>query len=149
MTAEETYQILKQFFETRPVVATALAPLQSGVEIALEVAGLPMTLKKSTDGKLELLQREAQKPDVAFSFDALTAQRLAQEKSEDIGDWGILIFREILAGHIRARFPGPIWNILRRGYIPVVMSGGSRLRGWMAEHGYIDITKIVRKLKRE
>jgi hypothetical protein len=83
-----------------------------------------------------------------FSLDALTAQRLAAMESHDVGDWGVMIFREILAGHIQVKFPGSLWNLLRRGYVGVVLSGGQTLRQWLMANGYTDITKILRQLKK-
>ena len=148
MTAEDTFLMLKEFFENRPVSQKALSPLKAGVEIGVVVVNVQGALTKNTEGAVQFLAREALAPDVVFSLDALTAQRLALLPSEDLGEWGVHILREVLAGHIKVKFPGSVWNLLTRGYIQILYSGGTQVRSWLSENGFTDIPKLLRKLKK-
>jgi len=146
--AETSFLTLKNFFETRTAVAGALKFLDPGVEIAVVIGDSVDCALMIRDGKPLLERRAAVNPDVVFSVRPETVELLNEKTKDDIGDIGVNILKEMVAGHISVRLEANVLDLLRRGYLRVVQAGGPAMSEFLSQHGVGGVSSIVNTFKK-
>lgn len=150
MSADESFATLKNYFETKPAAAQALSALRNGVEIGVVIGDMVECALFQRDGVPHLERRPAVKPDIVFQVKPESVHILAQQPSEDIGDIGVSILKEVLAGNINIKVPGSFFNIMRNGYLDIMKKGGRKFWEFLASKGLTSLTKVtgaIRKMK--
>jgi hypothetical protein len=95
-------------------------------------------------------KRPAKDPDVIFHILPESVETLNTRTKDEIGDIGVNILREVLAGNITIKVPGRFMNLLSRGYLDMIKQGGAPVMSFLAHHGLASIAKItaaIRKMK--
>jgi len=124
MSAEESFLTLKNFFETRQAAKQALSLIDESAEIGIVIGDTVECALFQRDGQPIVEQRAAMKPDVVFSIKPESVIVLNDRTKDEIGDIGVNILKEILAGNISIKITGNLFNLLRRGYVNVAKAGG-------------------------
>jgi hypothetical protein len=150
MTAQESFQTLKSFFESRNASRQALKSLKEGVEIGVVIGG-SVDCALFRRGEQPVVEaRSAENPDVIFHIQPESVEILSSQTKDEIADIGINIIREVLAGNIAIKVPGRFLNLLSNGYLDIVKQGGAPVMSYLAHHGLASIAKItatIRKMK--
>lgn len=142
MDNQQGFEQLRDFFENRPASKVAADSLSDGVEIQIEINGsLTSAFSKKLD-KPALEMRSAISPDFIFQINSNAIQQLVDHKGDDIGEIGIILAKAYLAKNIRIKFVGTVWNVLTKGYLGVIKSGGPSFLKFLASHGLSGISKI-------
>jgi hypothetical protein len=148
MSAEDSFQTLKRFFETRKAAGQALKAIKEGVEIGI-VIGDVVECAVFRRGETPVIEhRAAQNPDVVFHIRPESVTILDERTKDEIGDIGVNVLKEVLAGNIRIKVPGRFLNLLSRGYLDMIRQGGTPVMGFLAQHGLASVSKITTAIKR-
>ena len=150
MSEDETYQTLKAYLETEEVAHQALRHLKEGVEVAVVIGERVEAAVGWRDAKVYVERRAAHKPDVLFHVVPETVYVLKNTRVHDVGDFGVAVFKEILAGNIRVKFPGSLLSFSRNGYLNILKEGGQKVMDFLAEKGLtglLKIQKVIAKIK--
>lgn len=147
MSAEDAFLTLKRFFESRQAARTAMSTVQEGVEIGIVIGDtIDCALFRQDDSPV-VEQRPAKNPDVVFHIRPESVYVLANGTQDDIGEIGVNILKEVLAGSIQIRVPGRLMNIINRGYLDMIRKGGKPVTAYLARHGFSSVPKIVNTIK--
>jgi hypothetical protein len=142
MSDQQAFEELKDFFENREVSRLASNPLAQRVEIGIILnERFNCTFFKDGD-KARFEAREAKKPDVIFYMKPEAVKSLVESKSEDIGELGILVVKNYLAGSIRLKVKGSMISLLTNGYLGVIKAGGMSFAKFLASHGVSGLGRI-------
>jgi hypothetical protein len=147
MTVDDSYEVLSQFFRERRAPKRALAALREGVEIGIQIGGQLECAVFRREDDIYVERREAIHPDFVFSLTPETVIVLAQQTTDDIGNIGLAIFKEMLAGSVQVKMPSGLFWVLRNGYLEVVATGGPAVAAYLAQVGLNSPTRIIRFLK--
>jgi hypothetical protein len=148
MTADHAFQTLKSFFETRNAARQALGSLKEGVEIGVVIGG-SVECALFRQGESPVVEnRPAHKPDVVFQIRPESVYVLSQSTKDEIGDVGVAVLKEVLAGNIKIQVPGGIFNLMSRGYLDIIRKGGAPVAAFLARHGFSSVSKIISAIKR-
>ena len=143
MADQQAFELLKEFFEHRPVCARAAAPLSSKVEIGIVInKNIECAFFRGPDNKPRFEARPAKSPDVVFFIQPDAVKQLVAVESDDIGEFGIHIAKLYLAGTVRFKVHGSLISFVTGGYIGVLKEGGSSFMKFLAQHGLVGLTKI-------
>ena len=145
--AETSFLTLKNFFETRAAVEKALHLLDPDVEISIVIGESVDCALMVRDGKPVLERRAAKNPDVVFSIRPETVELLNERTKDDIGDIGVNILKEMVAGHLSVRVEANVLDLLRRGYLRVLSAGGPAVTAFLGRHGF-DVSNIMSTIKK-
>jgi hypothetical protein len=147
MSADHAFDTLKDFFITRQASRQALRTLKEGVEISVVIDhSLECAVFRLGDDP-QVERRAARSPDVEFHLRPETVYVLADQTKDEIGEIGIAIFKEVLAGNIQVRVPGQILNVVRNGYFEMMKQGGTPLASMMSRYGVGNVPKIISIIK--
>ncbi len=146
--SETSFLTLKNFFETRASVEKALRLLEADVEIGIVIGESIECALTVREGKPHLERRAARSPDVVFSLRPETVELLNERTKDDIGDIGVNILKEMVAGNLSVRVEANVLDLLRRGYLRVVNSGGPVVTGFLARHGLNNVSNIMSTIKK-
>lgn len=146
MSAEEAFQTLKSFFETRQSARQAMGAIKEGIEISVVIGGTVDCALFRQGHQPVVEARAARNPDVVFQIRPESVYVLNQTKDE-IGDVGVNILKEVLAGNISVKVPGKFLNIISRGYLDMIRQGGAPVAGYLARHGFGSVPKIISTIK--
>ena len=146
--AEKSFLTLKNFFESRASVAQALRLLESGVEIGVVIGDSIDCALAVRDGKPQLERRPARSPDVTFSIRPETVELLSERTQDDLGDIGVNLMKEMLAGNVSMRVDANVLDLLRRGYLRVATAGGPAVYAFLDRHGLTNVSGIVSTIKK-
>lgn len=143
MTSDDAFILLKSFFSERESSRLALGKLREKVEIGVEIGGMVSCaiFRQGTEVLVE--RREALRPDFIFKLDPETVTILAHQTRDDIGEIGLAIIKEMLAGSIHVKMPGGILSVLRNGYLEVIFSGGAPVSKMLSQIGLSSPAKLV------
>lgn len=147
MTVDDSYEVLNQFFRERRAPKRALAALREGIEIGIQIGGQLECAVFRREDDIYLERRGAIQPDFIFSLKPETVIVLAQQTTDDIGNIGLAIFKEMLAGSVQVKMPGGLFSVLRNGYLEVVATGGPAVATYLAQIGLNSPTRVIRFLK--
>lgn len=148
MSTEDAFTTLKNYFEARPAARQALSALREGVEISVIIGGVIDCALFQQNGQPIVEKRVANAPDVVFKIRPETVYVLNNQPSEDIGDVGVAILKEMLAGNVSVSVPGSIFNIIKNGYLEIIRRGGARVSTFLATRGFSSVTKIIGLVKK-
>jgi hypothetical protein len=147
MTVDDSYEVLCLFFQERQAPRRALAALREGVEIGIKIGGQLECAVFRRQSDIYVERRKAADPDFIFSLNPETVIVLAQQTTDDIGNIGLAIFKEMLAGSVQVKMPGGLFSVLRNGYLEVVATGGPAVAAYLAQVGLNSPTRVIRFLK--
>lgn len=147
MTADHAFQTLKSFFETRNAARQALSSIKEGAEIGIVIGDTVDCALFRRDESPVIEARAAVKPDVVFNIKPESVYVLSQTTKDEIGDIGVAVLKEILAGHIKVRVPGGVFNLMRGGYLSMIQKGGAPVAAFLTRHGFGSVSKIVSVIK--
>ncbi|HEX4923345.1 MAG TPA: hypothetical protein VFV50_04635 [Bdellovibrionales bacterium] len=142
-----TFEKLKQYLESRPAAQRALVHLRRGVEISIVIGHQIECTLYNDNGKPTLEKRPAKNHDVVFYIKPESIEVLAQNPGEDVGELGILVLKEYLAGGVRIAVVGSVFNIMKNGYLNIVKEGGATFAKFLANYGLTNATKIISVIK--
>ncbi len=142
MSDQQAFEELKVFFENRAVCRQAADSLRQNVEIGIVInESLQCTFfKEGENPRFEA--RQAKKPDVVFYMKPEAIKSLTESTSDDIGEIGITVTKNYLAGSIRINVKGSMISLLTNGYLGVIKSGGLSFAKFLASHGVTGLGKI-------
>ena len=150
MSAQESFETLKSFFETRHAARQAMSAIKEGVEIGIVIGdSVDCALFRRGDQPV-VEKRAADKPDIVFLIKPESVYILSHGSKDEIGDIGVNVLKEMLAGNIRVQMPGKFLNLLSRGYLDMLRQGGAPVMAFLARHGLTNVAKItaaIRKIK--
>jgi len=148
MTAEDSFQTLKNFFETRNASRQAMKTIKEGVEIGIVIGDLVDCALFRQGDQPVVEQRPAREPDVIFHIRPESVEVLNTRTRDEIGDIGVNILKEVLAGNISIKVPGRFMNLLSRGYLDMIKQGGAPVMSFLAHHGLASVAKITAAIRR-
>lgn len=148
MTAEDSFQTLKNFFETRNASRQAMRTIKEGVEIGIVIGDLVDCALFRQGDQPVVEQRPAREPDVIFHIRPESVEVLNTRTKDEIGDIGVNILKEVLAGNISIKVPGRFMNLLSRGYLDMIKQGGAPVMSFLAHHGLASVAKITAAIRR-
>jgi hypothetical protein len=147
MTAHESFLTLKSFFETRQAAKQAIGAIKEGVEIGV-VIGETVECAVFRQGTQPIVEeRAAKSPDVVFHIRPESVEILSHKTKDEIGDIGVNVLKEVLAGNIKIKVPGKILNLMSRGYLDMIKQGGAPVAGFLARNGLANVSKIVSTIR--
>lgn len=147
MTVDNSFEVLCQFFRERRAPKRALAALREGVEIGIRIGGQLECAVFRREDEIFVERREAIHPDFIFSVNPETVIILAQQTTDDIGNIGLAVFKEMLTGSVHVTMPGGLFSVLRNGYLEVVATGGPAVAAYLAQVGLNSPTRVIHFLK--
>lgn len=122
--------------------------IKEGVEIGI-VIGETVDCALFRKGEEPVIEkRPAVKPDVVFYIKPESVYVLNSQAKDEIGEIGVSVLKEVLAGNISIKVPGKILNLLSRGYLDMLRQGGAPVMAFLARHGLTNITKITSAIKK-
>ena len=122
--------------------------IKEGVEIGI-VIGETVDCALFRKGEEAIIEkRAAVKPDVVFHIKPESVYVLNGQTKDEIGEIGVNVLKEILAGNISIKVPGKILNLLSRGYLDMLRQGGAPVMAFLARHGLTNVTKITSAIKK-
>jgi hypothetical protein len=127
VTAEESFQTLKHFFETRRAAEQALRYLNPDVEIAITIGDSVECALFYQDGKPRLEQRAPKNADVLFSVKPETVVVLNERTKDDIADIATNVLKEMVAGNVSMKLLGNPLKLLKNGYLEMIKLSGANL----------------------
>lgn len=127
MSAENSFQTLKLFFETRRAPEQALRYLNPAVEIGILIGDSVECALFTQNGKPKLEARPAQNADFIFSIKPETVVVLAERTRDEIGDIAGNVLKEMLAGNVSLRLISSPLKLLKNGYLEMIRLAGSNL----------------------
>ena len=148
MSADEAFQTLKTFFETRQAAKQAMNAIQEGVEIGVVIGGSVECALFRQGAQPLIEQRAARNPDVVFHIKPESIYVLSGQTKDEIGDIGVNVLKEVLAGNIQIKVPGRFLNIVSRGYLDMIRQGGAPVTAFLARHGLSSVSKIIGTIKK-
>lgn len=139
----DAFSQLKTFFSLGKASREALRHLREGVEIGIVIGGTVTCALFRQGDAIIVERREARNPDFVFSLQPETVSVLANQTKDEIGDVGLAVIKEMLAGDIRVQMPGGLFSVLRGGYVDVVLSGGAPVMKMLSQMGLGSPAKIL------
>jgi hypothetical protein len=147
MAATATFEKLKKYLESRAAAQKAIQHLKPGVDIGIVVGHQIQCALFNDGGQARLEMRQAKNQDVIFYLKPESIDILIQNPGEDVGELGIAVLKEILAGGIRIQVVGSIFSIMRNGYLNIIKEGGVTFAKFLANYGLTNVTKILSVIK--
>jgi hypothetical protein len=141
---------------SRPVAQAAAASLSEGAEMEFRIPladnGEEIFAFRRQGGRNEIRSGPAAAPQVSFRVPLRAAENILAETSEEIGEIGVHILKQLLSGDpetrvrfkIRAGFLG-LWS---KGYFGVVAAGGTKFASFLASKGLTGIGALKDALLR-
>jgi hypothetical protein len=147
MSANATFEKLKKYLESRPASQKALVHLKKGVEISVVIGHQIECALFNDGGRPHLEMRKAKNHDVVFYIKPETVEVLAQHPGDDVGELGIAVLKEYLAGGVRISVVGSVFGIMKNGYLNIIKEGGVTFTKFLATYGLTNVTKILSVIK--
>lgn len=151
---DDSYQLLKQFFESHPVAQKATAPLKRGAEVAVHFTDLPGRTFRfyKEDDAPRLTESSPQDADFDLTLAPLAVQEIVALEGHEVGDFGIAFFSHLIASEPERKVQvklhaGPL-KLLRRGYLGVLVLGGPKVLGWLARKGVKNPMEAIERLRK-
>lgn len=120
MSAEQSFQTLKHFFETRVAADQALRYLNPAAEIGIVIGDSIECALSYRNGKPHLEDRAAENPDFSFSIRPETVVVLNDRTKDDIADIAANVLKEMVAGNIGMKMIASPLTILKHGYLEII-----------------------------
>lgn len=141
MNQEQTFQSLKAYVETDPVLSKAFGPIHVGTEIGLTLGqSMQCAIKRSAEG-LILENRPADKPDIVVWLKPESVFVLKNQKIDAVPDLAIALFKEFLAGHLQVKLRTQAFALNQKGYMQALKEGGAKLKDVAQNYSMTGIAK--------
>jgi hypothetical protein len=152
-TPEPSNIVLQRFFETSESARRAASHLKAAAEVGVRFTDVPGEYRfQVVDGKPRFLDGKAKDPDFELTMAPGAVTALAAHPNADVGDLGILFFQHIISrdpdGKIGVKLHSGLIKLTMRGWVGVMMSGGAKVIGWMAQKGLQGPSAIAHALSR-
>lgn len=147
--SQELYLRMKEFYETNPITMKLVAPLKEGAVAFIEFEGddTPYTLVKEK-GKSVLKPGKPAKHEMYMKFNKGAIDYILSTDSEKIEDYALRLFECAIRPTPERRVEGKLTTSLldayRKGYIKMLLLGGSKAVGWAAQMGISIPRKFLR-----
>lgn len=145
MGHEEILQALREL-AAKPVFAKALSHLKSPTELALRMDDRVEFALFMKNNAVHVEERTA-KADVEFSFNAEALRQLGPHPGDQLASFGIAVMEQILAGQMKIRVRGSLWQLATGGYVQIVLAAGPELLSYLARHGLTNTSKIINLMR--
>ncbi|MCB0411867.1 MAG: hypothetical protein KDD22_05035 [Bdellovibrionales bacterium] len=152
MSYQDILNDLRSHVISKPVFAEGLRHLDAGQEIRILIDGQFESALFWDARQVQLEGRAANKPDVEFSFQLNSLPTLKALPEDDLAEFGIGIVKQIIAGNVRVRVCGSVWNVLTKGYLGIIKAAGPDFLKFLSQHGLSGIAKIsslIRNMKKK
>ena len=122
--------------------------IKEGVEIGILIGGTIecALFRRGLSPVVE--SRPAFNPDVVFHIRPESVEILSHRTKDEIGDIGVNILKEVLAGNIQIKVPGRFLNLISRGYLDTIKQGDAPVAAFLAQHGMASVSKIISIIKK-
>jgi len=152
-TPEPSNIVLQRFFETSESARRAAAHLKPAAEVGVRFTDVPGDFRFTVvEGKPRFFDGAAKDPDFELTMSPGAVTALAAQPNADVGDLGILFFQHIVsrdeASKIRVKLHSGLIKLTMRGWVSVMMSGGAKVIGWLAQKGLKGPSAIASALSR-
>ncbi len=146
-----SFDALKRFFETAPVVRKATKPLHGEAEVGLRLAAGPARFLMA-GGVAQVAQGAAVKPDFTLTLpDGAVARLTAMQDHHDVGELGIEFFKLVLekdpALKVEVHLDAPTSQLLGHGYLGVLAQGGLKVSWWLIKNGVKNPKAAIDRLR--
>lgn len=147
MSSTSIFEPIRSFLESKPACQKAMQHLKPGVEIRILIDGQQECALFYDGSSPRLERRPAVHPDVEFNLSTAGIRQLMNHPGDNMAQLGIAVLKEICAGHIKVRVVSSIFNVLRNGYVGIIKEAGPEFIGYLAQHGFENIPKIISLMK--
>lgn len=147
MSSHTTFEKLKTFLEEKPASQKAVVHLKKKVEVGVVIGNQIECAYFHQDGKPILEERPAKNPDVIFYLKPETVEILCKNTGDDVGEFGVAVLKEYLAGGVRIKVPGSVLAITMNGYLGIMKEGGVTFAKFLAINGVSSLSKIASIVK--
>ncbi len=150
------FERLRWFLEEKEVARRAAGPLKDGTIINMQIVGDDKPYYVSRENKISKLNEGAPPKDaqLSFSISPKAIHRLADFKSNDIGENGVEFFRIMTSSDpemsISAKLHVGFLGLTRIGVFGILALGGKGVMLYLARHGLgslKEIRKIISNMK--
>ncbi len=149
MTQESYFNKVRDFLEQKEISKKVVEHLNDDIEIGILIEKLECSFfKANKNPKLE--KRKAKKPDIVFALTPEAVDILSKYSGNSVGEFGVEILKQYLAGGIKINIVGSITNILTHGYLGIAKEGGKEFAKFLTAHGITGLAKwtsLIQKLK--
>jgi hypothetical protein len=142
MTDQQVFEQLKDFFENRTACRLASEPLGKNVEIGIVINDKTECAFFKKDGVPKFEMRPAKSPDVIFYLGPDAVAPIVNSETDDVGELGIVIAKQYLAGTVKMKVKGSMFSLLTNGYLGVIKAGGMSFAKFLGSHGLSGLGKI-------
>lgn len=139
---------LAEFMTSDPACQQAAKSLSRGVEIGVSINGKLDCAFFHQGGEAKFEIRPAKNPDVIFGLTPAAVDILANHKSLSLGDLGVEVLKQYVAGEIKIRVPGSFIGIMKNGYLNIIKEAGAPFLKYLATHGVSSLSKIPEIIKK-
>lgn len=138
----EVVSKLKTFLTEEASCVQAAQCLGNSVEIGIVVGETidGAFFKKAPGAEFEI--RPAKNPDVIFMMSASAIDVLTGQKGLSLGQLGVEVLKQVVAGEIRIKVKGSLFSILKNGYLTIIKEAGAPFAQFLAEKGVSSLSKI-------
>ncbi len=147
MPTQTTFTKLKEFLEEKPASQKAAKHLKKNIEVGVVIGNQIECAFFQRDAKPVLEERPAKNPDVVFYLKPESVEILCKNSGDDVGEFGIAVLKEYMAGGVRIKVPGSVIAITMNGYLGIMKEGGSTFMKFLAMHGVSSLSKIATIVK--
>jgi hypothetical protein len=152
-TPEPSNVVLQRFFETSESARKAAAHLRGAAEVGVRFTDVPGDFRFTLlEGKPRFLEGKAKDPDFELTLAPGAVTAIAAQPNADVGDLGILFFQHIVArdpqSKIGVKLHSGLIKLTMRGWVGVMMSGGGKVLGWLAQKGLQGPSAVAHAIQR-
>lgn len=145
-------ETLQEFFD-KPVAIKAASPLKKGVSLNVRIIETGEEFRVVKEEKMKVYEGFGKNPDATLEITKGAIEYLLSLETDNIGTYGIEIFKLILEGDdekkIVIHYHIGLIKITTHGYFGVLKLGGSAIWQYLSKHGLSSIGKIRQLLKKE
>lgn len=141
---------LELFLTQEAACKQAAKSLSSGTEIGIVISEYADCAFFNGPAGAALEARQARNPDVSFHLSPTAIDILCTKKGINLGELGVEVLRQYLAGEVKIKVHGSLFSIMKNGYIKIIMDAGVPFAKFLAEHGVGSLSKIpdiIKKLR--
>ncbi len=153
--ANQYLEMIKDYFENRPVVKKLMSYLKDGSCIYFTIKGF--------DGEYYFIKEKKQgfvregkppiEPDVELFFTPKAIEKLVNFESDSVPEVGVL-FLELLASKDPevdiglVQINSSVMTFMRKGYFKALLAGGAPVMGFLAKKGFGNLGAIKRGIEK-
>ena len=148
MASNDAFNLTREIIEQKTVFTKALKHLAPGTEIRVLLEGGSENALFFANGRPQLESRLSPHADVEFVLSYRALENLKSATGDDMGEFGILVAKQIMAGEIKLKVCGKVRHVLTRGYLTIVREAGPSFGKYLAQNGLTHLPKIISVIKK-